>query len=481
MQKEPEPQNELNMVYEKIQEIAAKSVDGDYIYRGETECHQEHPHCGKVSSSLWREYFSDVGPFNIEVVQKEMLSDAKRHMGNLPQDSRTTSVDPNVTEADTDETTDFEILTDIQHYDGKTNLIDFTTDYLIALFFACDGHHHKNGRVILQKTEKIRNMIKYPQNPQHRVIAQKSVFVRPPTGFIQPRQDEIVIIPVHLKKLILEHLRTYHGISTETIYNDLHGFIRNQGIHGGAYTLFYKGLACQNRGDQAATVEEKQKEYEDSIQYYNEAIKLKPDFVVAYYNRGVAHNNKGKYDNAIRDFNIAILLKFDYVEAYHNRGIAYNSKEEYDNAIRDFNMAIHLNPNYVLAYTNRGITYNNKGEYNNAIRDFNMAIHLNPNYVLAYTNRGITYNNKGEYNNAILDFNMAIYLNPNYAITYYNRGIAWLHLGEWANAKSDLMTAKNMQLDIINVFYNSYGGVAGFERTTGIQLPSDIVAMLTPQ
>ena len=376
-----------------------------------------------------------------------MLSDAKRHIGHLPQDFRTNSVGvPNVSETNTDETIDFELLTKIQHYDGKTNLIDFTTDCLIALFFACDGAHDKDGRVILQKTEKIRNMIDYPRNPRHRVIAQKSVFIRPPMGFIQPLKDEIVIIPAHLKKLMLEHLRTYHGISTETIYNDLHGFIRNQDIHGGAYTRFYKGLACQNRGDQKTIFEEKQKEYEESIQYYNEAIKLKPDFVVAYYNRGVAHNNKGKYDNAIWDFNIAILLKFDYVEAYHNRGIAYNSKEEYDNAIRDFNMAIHLNPNYVLAYTNRGITCNNKGEYDNAIKDFNMAI----------------------------------YLNPNYAITYYNRGIAWLHLGEWANAKSDLMTAKNMQLDIINMFYNSYGGVAIFEQKHGIRLPADIAAMLTP-
>ena len=37
------------------------------------------------------------------------------------------------------ESVDFEILTELQHYGGKTNLIDFTTDYLIALFFACDG------------------------------------------------------------------------------------------------------------------------------------------------------------------------------------------------------------------------------------------------------------------------------------------------------------------------------------------------------
>ena len=85
-----------------------------------------------------------------------------------------------MSQEDTDETIDFEILTEIQHYGGKTNLIDFTTDYLIALFFACDGHHEKKGRIILQRTEKIQDIIERPRNPRHRIIAQKSVFVRPP-------------------------------------------------------------------------------------------------------------------------------------------------------------------------------------------------------------------------------------------------------------------------------------------------------------
>ncbi len=46
---------------------------------------------------------------------------------------------------------DFEILAELQHYGCKTNLIDFTVDYLIALFFASTSSHHKDGRVILLK------------------------------------------------------------------------------------------------------------------------------------------------------------------------------------------------------------------------------------------------------------------------------------------------------------------------------------------
>ena len=41
-----EPKNNLSAIFKKIQEIPAKSNDGDYIYRGEPKRYQ------KVSSSL---------------------------------------------------------------------------------------------------------------------------------------------------------------------------------------------------------------------------------------------------------------------------------------------------------------------------------------------------------------------------------------------------------------------------------------------
>ena len=58
-----------------------------------------------------------------------------------------------------DETDDeFGIMAELQHYGGATNLIDFTTDYFNALFFACDGSSDEDGRVILlQQKEAIKD------------------------------------------------------------------------------------------------------------------------------------------------------------------------------------------------------------------------------------------------------------------------------------------------------------------------------------
>ena len=151
-------------------------------------------------------------------------------------------------------------------------------------------------------------------------------------------------------------MRTYHGISTESIYNDLHGFIRNQDIHGGANTQFYKAFAYQDKGDD-----------DKAIQHYSKALDLNPQMA----------------------------------EAYNNRGIAYRDKGDYPHSIEDYTKAIDLNPNYAGAYNNRGVTYSNKGDVNCAIEDYTKAMALESNS--AYYNRGMAWLLQGEWKKAKFD------------------------------------------------------------------------------
>ena len=380
--------NQSNASYKKpqtvqdiIREIEQKSEGGGYIYRGERKCNP------KISSKLYRDFEIEEEHFDIELVQKELLAAAKKHTGDLPQDFRmdfTASL--NVMAELTEEARDFEILTEIQHYGGKTNLIDFTTDYFIALFFACDGRYQEDGRVILQKTDKIRDMLAHPRNPRHRVIVQKSMFIRPPRGFIEPHENYIVIIPADLKQPLLQHLREYHGISTEVIYNDLQGFIRNQDIHGDAYTHFYRGFACQNRADEATTYETKQEEYEKAIKHFTEVTELKPDFVEAYDGRGIVYAKKGDFERAINDFDKAIQLKPDYSNAYNNRGVTYLKKGDFERAISDYTEAIRLNPDKAHVYYNRGEARLHLQEWELAKSDFTTAKNMGADIIIGFRN-----------------------------------------------------------------------------------------------
>ncbi len=129
-----------------INEIVENSSDGNYIYRGEPECYPE------VSSGLWRLLQQEdeiiIIPPDAKDVRQMFLEEARRY-------TRDTDID------------DFELEAQLQHNGAKTSLIDFTTDYFIALFFACYGEPKKDGRVILLKQDEttkdwIKNLI--PQN-----------------------------------------------------------------------------------------------------------------------------------------------------------------------------------------------------------------------------------------------------------------------------------------------------------------------------
>ena len=453
-------ENELSQIKEKINEIEEKSADGDYIFRGERQNIDR-----KVSSTLYRDFDDiDIQKFDIEIVQKEMINGAKKHTGHLPH---TGDIPPDfrpilarmfsVREEDTAEV-DFEILTEIQHYGGKTNLIDFTTDYLVALFFACDGHHGKDGRVILQKVEEIKEMIRYPRNPRHRVAGQKSVFVRSPNGYIEPNKENIVIIPAALKKLMLQYLRKYHGIFTETIYNDLYGFIRSQDIHASANTQIYRGLACENRAHKAKIQEEKQKEYEAAIKHYTKAIDLKPDSAKAYHHLGVIYFYLDDFDSAITNFTEMIKLEPNEVNAYLWRGWAYKYEGKFDEAIEDCNRAIQLGPNDAEAYFNRGRIYMEKKDYSRAIKDQNKVIDLKPDNPNAYFNLGVIYKEKEDFDFAIENFTKAIELYPDFAGAYNHRGVIFRDKqSDYESAIEDFAKAIELKPDFIDEVYNNRG------------------------
>jgi tetratricopeptide (TPR) repeat protein len=185
----------------------------------------------------------------------------------------------------------------------------------------------------------------------------------------------------------------------------------------------------------------------EAIDHYNKALRITPDYVPPYYNRGNAYAELGQYQLAFEDYNQAILLQPDYAEAYYNRGSAYSKFGQHQLAIDDFNKAIALNPNYAKAHNNRGITYGKLGQYQNAIENFNKAISLDHNNTRLYNNRGFAYAKLGQYQRAIEDYNKAIHLKPDYALAYNNRGFAYDKLGLHQRAIEDYETALGLKPD----------------------------------
>jgi Flp pilus assembly protein TadD len=72
------------------------------------------------------------------------------------------------------------------------------------------------------------------------------------------------------------------------------------------------------------------------------AIRLKPDYALAYLNRGVAKAQLGQHFAAIADFDTAIRLKPDDARAYHGRGLSKSQLERFWEAKQDLRTALKL-------------------------------------------------------------------------------------------------------------------------------------------
>lgn len=256
-----------------------------------------------------------------------------------------------------------EILTDLQHYGGKTNLIDFSHDYRVALFFACNGAFGKDGELIMLEKEKIQSQsdVVYEQedmdfpfamwlvapvitkSSKNRVNSQKSVFVRPKRGYISRDVCEIKLVESKLKRPILNYLKGC-GITKANIYKDLMGFIDDEKNFESAMMWFYRGESKQRSGN-----------HKGAIRDYGKARSLNPENPNIYNNRGVSKLALGEFVSAIRDFNKTISLEPNYADAYSNRGAVRMETGKYKEALKNFHEAVRLGS--VDAHWSIGVMY----------------------------------------------------------------------------------------------------------------------------
>ena len=414
----------LNDILGVLHEVSAITGARRYIFRGEPQCYDD------VSSTLYRELQDlgfDLAKTNMEIAQRAILEQARSF---------------------TNQADDIELLSELQHYGGKTNFIDFTTDYLIALFFACDGFPESDGRLLLlERTDERNHYIYEARTPSNRILAQKSVFVRPPTGVVQP--DHTIIIPRRLKQPLQQHLKRLHGISTETIYNDLMGFIRHHDLHHNFFAELVAGLGAETK--------------EEAIEHFDKAIALNPQAVGAYRSRGnvqrdsedlegtkayvygvrgIAHAEGWELDRAIQDYNKALELDPDDASVYRSRGLAFIQKGVLDRARRDLDKAIELSPGYATAYNDRAGTFGTDVE--SAVQDYSKAIQLDPNNSIYYMNRGNAYSKRSEFSKALLDFNRALEIDPYEALAYFGRAGVYSDMDEYDSVINDLDKAVDL-------------------------------------
>src|SRR5690606_3858465 len=168
--------------------------------------------------------------------------------------------------------------------------------------------------------------------------------------------------------------------------------------------------------------------------FYEEALKVDPNFAEEYYNRGLTYKMAADYQQAIMDFSQAISLKNDYADAYYQRSLSHLDHGENYKALEDAKFLIGLENQSSRGYFVLGLGNEALRRYEEARAAFTDALQWDPNNVDLYVNRATIQYYLGNVEEALADLEKGKALNPKEANIYNLHSMIAFDQGDYDGA-----------------------------------------------
>lgn len=226
------------------------------------------------------------------------------------------------------------------------------------------------------------------------------------------------------------------------------------------------------------------REYDQAIQFYTQALDLDRSFARAFNNRGVAYMEDDHPYEAIQDYNMAIAIDQNYYEAVFNRAYAYEQVGRVDDALEDvflvkkafpdsayvhfyqgllesrlrdypasmksFQRSLELDPGNHEARINLATLYYFQGNTEKATAILKEVLRENPNEANALNTLSQVYLTTGDHQNSLITINQALKLIPDEPYFLNNRGQVYLSMDSLGLALKDIN--RSILLDADNVW-----------------------------
>jgi tetratricopeptide (TPR) repeat protein len=190
-------------------------------------------------------------------------------------------------------------------------------------------------------------------------------------------------------------------------------------------TAFYNLAWCYNELNK----------YAEAATAAKQAIALKANYPEAYLELGFASRKLGEaqrnspqgqrlFNEALNNYREAIRLKPGYGAAYTGLGDVYFSDlKQYQDAGTAYEESIRISPNNVRVRYNLGYSYNDLERYAEAANHLREAVQLKPEAYDAHSELGFAYLKLGRLPAAADTLRTAIRLKSDYATAHYYMGL----------------------------------------------------------
>jgi tetratricopeptide (TPR) repeat protein len=210
---------------------------------------------------------------------------------------------------------------------------------------------------------------------------------------------------------------------------------------------------------------------QDSLQHFDKAISLDPDFATAELGRATSSQTAKEFfdhlkravslkDKASEGERLLILAteagangdvtkQKEYLDklvaahpneerAHFNLGGYYFGQQDYVRAIEQYKKATELAPTYSPAYNILGYAYRQTGDYAAAEQAFKKYIELIPKDPNPYDSYGELLLKMGKFEDAITQYRKALAIDPNFVNSHFAISAALMYLGQPDEATAEL-------------------------------------------
>ena len=211
-----------------------------------------------------------------------------------------------------------------------------------------------------------------------------------------------------------------------------------------------------------------------------ECLRLKPDFIRAHNNLGLAYGKKKNYALAIEEFQKALSENPSIAEIYNNLGCVYlevgillkqkdnipqfpissqemekiygqipklkdNLSVAFDLAQEAFEKALKIDAQYKGARINLGIAYLNTGSFEKAVAEYQKILADDPADIQSRLNLAAVYLQGGSIEEGKKGFQEVLRLDPNNMKAHYYLGSIYLQMGQMEKSTAEYRRMTEIQ------------------------------------
>ncbi|MBL8644624.1 MAG: tetratricopeptide repeat protein [Rhodospirillaceae bacterium] len=179
----------------------------------------------------------------------------------------------------------------------------------------------------------------------------------------------------------------------------------------------------------------------DALEALDRALEIKPDYIEAWFNRGVMLAQGGAHAEALVSFDKALALRPDAAALHYNRGNALYALKRPGEAAQSYEAAIAIQPQNAETHYNLGVVRQDLNQWADALAAYDQAVFLDPQHAGAHNNRGAVLAQMRRFDEALKNYDAAIALKPKYAEAYNNRGHVLTELKRYPDARASYQKA----------------------------------------